>query len=116
LSSALTSRPSREDQLDAIFHALCDRTRRALLSRLSKSPAKVTELAAPFAMSLPAVSRHIRVLEEARLVTRSVDGRVHNCGLNAMPLRIADKYLGDYREFWDSNLKALADYIDGSGS
>ena len=75
LSSGHRKRGSADDRLDAVFHALGDRTRRALLARLATRPARVTELARPFDMSLPAVSRHIRVLEAAGLIARSVDGR-----------------------------------------
>ena len=73
----------------------------------------ITELAAPFDLSLPAVSRHIRVLEAARLVRRTVDGRVHRCALDARPLRDVDAWLRHYRRFWDENLAALARYVEG---
>ncbi len=72
----------------------------------------VTELAEPFALSLPAVSRHIRVLERARLLHRTVDGRVHHCSLNPDALRAADTWLAAYRRFWDSNLDAFARYVE----
>jgi DNA-binding transcriptional ArsR family regulator len=100
------------NQLDLLFSALGDRTRRALLARLARSPAIVTELAAPFDLSLPAVSRHIRVLEAAGLVRRTVEGRIHRCALAAEPLRTADAWLQHYRHFWDSNLEALAQYVE----
>ena len=99
-------------RLDAVFHALGDRTRRALLARLAHGPAMVTELAEPFRMSLPAVSRHIRVLEKARLVARSVDGRVHRCSLRAEPLRGAQQWLNRYRHFWEGTLDSLASYVE----
>ena len=74
--SRMRSKPAiKDDRLDALFHALSDRTRRKLLARLARGPAKITDLARPFAMSLPAVSKHVRVLEAARLVRRRVDGR-----------------------------------------
>jgi DNA-binding transcriptional ArsR family regulator len=73
----------------------------------------VTELARPFAMSLPAVSRHIRVLERARLVTRQVNGKSHRCTLRAAALRDAEQWLGDYRSFWESTLESLACYVEG---
>src|SRR5215468_3560266 len=91
---------SREDQLDRIFGALADRTRRALLARLAERPAMVTELAAPFDMSLPAVSRHIRVLEQARLVERAVDGRMHLCS-QPEPLKAV--------EGWAASLQSVLD-------
>jgi DNA-binding transcriptional ArsR family regulator len=106
-------RSAADDRLDAVFHALGDRTRRALLARLAVRPAMVTELATPFAMSLPAVSRHIRVLEHAGLVARSVDGRVHRCSLAPAALQGAEAWLGHYRRFWEGNLDALARLVEG---
>ena len=104
-----------EDRLDLVFGALSDRTRRALLARLAQQPAMVTELAAPFDMSLPAVSRHLRVLEQAQLVVRKVDGRVHQCALAAQPLHSIEQWLTHYRPFWENKLDALARYVE-SGS
>jgi DNA-binding transcriptional ArsR family regulator len=101
-----------EDQLDAIFHALSHRARRALMAQLAKGPARITKLAAPFAMSLPAVSQHIRVLERAGLVIRQVDGRVHQCNLQALPLRSAQEWLQHYRSFWQQNLESIARYVE----
>jgi len=112
LSSAARKRASAEDHLDAVFHALGDRTRRALLARLAVEPACVTELARPFRMSLPAVSRHIRVLESAGLIARSVDGRVHHCALAAAPMQSAEAWLSYYRRFWEGNLAALARLVE----
>jgi DNA-binding transcriptional ArsR family regulator len=112
LSSAASRRRSADERLDTIFQALGDRTRRALLARLAKTPAMITELAAPFAMSLPAVSRHIRVLEDAGLVARAVDGRVHHCSLNPAALRSAAAWLNHYRHFWQANLQSLARYVE----
>jgi DNA-binding transcriptional ArsR family regulator len=108
--------PSADDRLDAVFHALGDRTRRALLARLAVRPGMITELAKPFDMSLPAVSRHIRVLETAGLVARNVDGRVHECSLAAAPLKTAEAWLTYYRRFWQDNLAALERYIDSEGA
>jgi DNA-binding transcriptional ArsR family regulator len=105
-------RSAIEAQLDAVFHALGHRDRRALLARLARSPAMITELAAPFAMSLPAVSRHIRVLEQAGLVARAVEGRVHRCSLEPRPLKSAREWLDHYRAFWDESLGALARYAE----
>jgi len=101
-----------DDQLDRVFHALSDQTRRALIARLSKGPSIVTELAAPFDMSLPAVSKHLRVLEAARLVDRTVEGRIHRCSLTAQPLQHAELWLAGYRSFWDGSLEALARYLE----
>lgn len=101
-----------EDRLDLVFHALAHRTRRALLARLAQGPAMVTTLAAPFAMSLPSVSKHLRVLEHAGLVARAVDGRVHRCALEAGPLRDAGRWVEHYRAFWDDTLAALARHAE----
>lgn len=102
-----------EDRLDLVFGALSDRTRRALLARLSKGSARVTDLAEPFDMSLPAVSKHVKVLERAGLVARSIDGRVHQCALSAEPLEDVDDWLSYYRRFWDDRLASLASYAEG---
>jgi DNA-binding transcriptional ArsR family regulator len=115
LSNARRNRASREDRLDAVFHALGDRTRRALLARLAARPAMITELAEPFDISLPAVSKHIRVLEKAGLVSRTVDGRMHQCSLNSQPLAGVEAWLGQYRQFWQSNLESLARYVELPG-
>ena len=101
------------DALDRIFHSLSDRTRREVLRRLSIGSASVSELAAPFRMSRIAVSKHLKVLEAARLITRRVDGRVHRCSLASAPLATADRWLSHYRAFWTLNLDALADYVEG---
>ena len=112
MPSSLKNKNSTEDRLDLLFRALGDRTRRALLDRLAEKPAMVTELAEPFEMSLPAVSRHIRVLERARLVVRHVDGRVHHCSLDLEPLKTVDEWVRHYRRFWEGNLDALARYVE----
>ncbi|MEM9456257.1 MAG: metalloregulator ArsR/SmtB family transcription factor [Myxococcota bacterium] len=101
-----------EEQLDRIFHALADRTRRQLLAQLLTTPGSVTELAAPFEMSLPAVSKHIKVLERAGLVVRTVDGRLHRCSLGAGPLQAVATWLDPYRVFWTDTLDALARFAE----
>jgi DNA-binding transcriptional ArsR family regulator len=101
-----------DDRLDLVFHALSDRTRRSLLARLTHGPAIVTELAKPFAMSLPAASKHLRVLERARLISRNIDGRVHRCTLAPGPLREAEEWLNHYRSFWTETLDGLARYAE----
>jgi DNA-binding transcriptional ArsR family regulator len=116
MSRANRKEASTDDRLDALFTALGDRTRRALVARLAKKPAMITELAKPFAMSLPAVSRHIRVLEGAGLVTRTVAGRMHQCSLNPLSLTRVEAWLNQYRELWEGNLESLARYIEGSGT
>ena len=95
------------DRLDAVFAALSDRTRRAMLMRLRERPATVGELAAPFAISLAAASKHIRVLERSGLVQRSVFGRTHVCALEAEPLHAGLEWIRHYEQFWDRRLDAL---------
>jgi DNA-binding transcriptional ArsR family regulator len=95
-----------------VFRALGDRTRRAMLRRLARGPVMVTGLAEPFDMSLAAVSKHLKVLERAGLVSRSVDGRVHRCSLRGTALRDADAWLDHYRRFWASTLDALAEFVE----
>lgn len=107
-----TKRQQREDRLDAVLHALSDRTRRALLRRLAAGPAMVGELARPIAMTRVAVSKHLRVLEAAQLVARTVDGRVHRCRLQPEPLLEVEQWLADYRAFWTDRLEALARFMD----
>ena len=103
---------SKDDHLDRVFRALGDRTRRALLTRLTKGPAMVTELAKPFAMSLPAVSRHVKVLERAGLVSRTIDGRVHNCSLQPNTLANVQTWLDKTREHWEGALASLARFVE----
>ncbi len=95
-----------------MFGALSDRTRRKILARLTRAPAMVTELAEPFDMSLPGVSKHLRVLERAGLVARTIDGRVHQCALDPAPLREAERWLAHYRDFWEATLDALAEFVE----
>jgi len=93
--------------LDEVFHALSDPTRRAMLRRLSAREHTVGELAEPFAMSLAAASKHVKTLERARLVRRTVRGRTHVCGLNPAPLAEANEWLRFYERFWSGRLNAL---------
>lgn len=93
--------------LDTIFHALGDATRRAMLGELAAGERTVSELAEPFAISLAAVSKHIKVLESAGLVRRDVRGRTHVCSLDPVPLMSADQWLGVYRRFWSGRLDTL---------
>ena len=95
------------DPLSRLFHALADPTRRRLLARLTVGPSKVTDLARPYRMSLPAVSKHLRVLERAGLVARTIDGRVHRLTLTGEPLREVETWLDPYRAYWASALDAL---------
>lgn len=98
--------------LDAVFSALGDPTRRAILARLALGEASVGDLAAPHEMSLPAVSKHLRVLETAGLVRKEKDGRVVRCRLDAAPLRDAAAWIAEYRRFWEAQFDALAGYLD----
>jgi DNA-binding transcriptional ArsR family regulator len=97
--------------LDSVFHALADRTRRAMVDQLAAGERTVSELAAPYAMSLAAASKHVRVLEEAGLLNRTVEGRVHRCSLERQPLVQALSWLGTYTHFWDQRLDALEDLM-----
>jgi len=101
-------------ELDTVFAALADPTRRAILERLAEGEASVTELAEPFAdeMSLPAISKHLRVLETAGLIQREKQGRVHRLQLRPAPLKDAAHWLAYYRQFWDEQFDSLADYLD----
>ena len=93
--------------LSLIFSALADPTRRAILARLAASEASVTELAAPFEMSLPAVSKHLKVLERAGLVTRGRDAQWRPCRLNPAPLQEANAWLETYRQYWEGSFQQL---------
>ena len=98
--------------LDATFGALADPTRRSILERLIGGESSVTSLAEPFDMSLPAVSKHLRVLEKAGLLTQEKDGRVRRCRMHAGPMKEASDWVGRYRIFWEEQLDSLADYIE----
>lgn len=93
--------------LDEVFHALSDGTRRAMLESLAEQPASIGELAAPFDMSLAAASKHIKVLERAGLVQRTVLGRTHVCAINAQPLHEGMEWIRHYEKFWNQRLDAL---------
>ena len=95
------------DQLSATFAALADPTRRAMLARLAKGEASVNELAAPFAMSLPAVSKHIKVLEKAGLIAKSRDAQWRPCRIDGARLKPAMDWLAQYRQFWEARLDRL---------
>ena len=100
-----------EEILDSVFAALSDPTRRAILERLAMGDWSVTELAEPFSMSLPAISKHLGVLEKASLITREKDGRVRRCRLTADPMKEAAQWIGRYRAFWQEQLEALGEYL-----
>ncbi len=105
-----------QDQgLNGVMHALADSTRRAILDRLTAGPARVTELAAPFQMSLNAVSKHIKVLESAGLVHRTQQGREHTIELDPVPLREVARWASRYEQFWTERLDRLESYFKKKG-
>jgi len=107
----LNSDTDRQLELDRIFHALSDSTRRKILGQLRDQPQPVTQLASNYAMSLNAVSKHIKVLERAGLIQRTVQGRVHLCTADANKLKAAEKWISTYREFWNQRLDALEEFV-----
>jgi DNA-binding transcriptional ArsR family regulator len=98
--------------LNRTFAALADPTRRRILAHLARGDRRVTDLARPHAMSLPAVSKHLRVLEKAGLLRRRRYGRVHEMQLNAQPLKKAALWVEEYRKFWEGSLGRLAEYLE----
>jgi DNA-binding transcriptional ArsR family regulator len=98
---------TRSERLDATFAALADPTRRAILARLATSDASVSELAKPFDISQPAISKHLKVLERAGLVSRSKDAQRRPCRIEAKPLGEANDWLESYRELWEGNFERL---------
>lgn len=101
-----------EQQMDTVFTALADSTRRGMIDRLSKGPATIGELGRPFAISKPAVTKHVKMLERAGLVTRRKDGRIHHCKLNPKPMKQAEAWIETHRKFWEASLSALARYVE----
>lgn len=97
--------------LDIVFHALADPTRRAVVDRLCRGPASVSELAKPLAMSLPAVVQHLAVLEESGLVKSEKVGRVRTCRVEPKTLRAAERWINDRRLLWERRLDRLGDYL-----
>jgi DNA-binding transcriptional ArsR family regulator len=100
-----------EDSISSTFAALADPTRRAILARLALGETSVTKLAEPFEMSMPAVSKHLRVLERAGLITRGREAQWRPCKLKAEPLREAAGWLDEYRQFWEQSFDRLDDYL-----
>ena len=99
------------DRLTATFSALADPTRRAILARLAQGETSVTELAKPFRMSLPAVTKHLKVLQRAGLITRSRRAQLRPCRLEAKPLREVADWVAEYRRFWKQRLDRLDEYL-----
>ncbi|MBK5294120.1 MAG: winged helix-turn-helix transcriptional regulator [Acidobacteriia bacterium] len=98
--------------LDAVFGALADPIRRAILARLAQGECSVSMLAEPFAVSLPAISKHLRVLESSGLITRRIEGRVHRCRFRAEELREASEWIKEQQDFWETQFQALARYLE----
>jgi DNA-binding transcriptional ArsR family regulator len=103
---------THSDRLDATFAALADPTRRAILARLASGEASVTDLAKPFAISQPAISKHLKVLERAGLISRGRDAQRRPCRIEAKPLAEASQWLEDYRQIWEGNFQRLDDLLD----
>lgn len=103
--------PTATDRLSRVFNALADPTRRAILERLSQGEAGVQELAKPFDMSLPAISKHLKVLEKAKLIRRGKDAQWRPCALEAAPLKEASDWIGEYRQFWEASFERLDEYL-----
>jgi DNA-binding transcriptional ArsR family regulator len=102
----------RAASLDAVFGALSDPIRRRILELLARAELCVTDLAKPFSISLPAISKHLRVLEKAGLIKREREGRVHRFRLEAKPIRDAADWIERYQSFWDGQLDSLAEYFE----
>jgi DNA-binding transcriptional ArsR family regulator len=106
------TRLAEDDRLDDVFHALSNRTRRALLRSLAAGPARVTELAKPHRMSVNAISKHLFVLENAGLIRRARDGHVKSCMLDAAPMATAEEWIRSYRRFWRAQIDRLAEFVE----
>jgi DNA-binding transcriptional ArsR family regulator len=103
---------SEEDRLSQTFAALANPTRRAILARLAEGDANVNDLAAPFDMSLPAVSKHIKVLEEAGLVTQGQNAQYRPCTIDVAPLEEVSRWTEKYRHIWEARFERMDDYLD----
>ena len=110
--AALSAAAGNEDALDTVFAALADPIRRAIIARLAEGPCSAGDLGAPFAVSAPAISKHLAVLERCGLIVRWKTGRVHYCRLVADPLADAASWIERHRAFWERRLDALGDYLD----
>jgi len=102
------------EELDRIFSALADPTRRAIITRLAHGEATVAEVSAPFSMSAPAISKHLHVLEGSGLIDRRIEGRVHHLRLNPTPLKTAAAWMNEYREMWESQFDSLGVFLDAT--
>ncbi len=102
---------NNNEQLNTIFSALSDPTRRAMLTRLAGNEMSVAELSQPFPITKSAVTKHIKALEKAGLLQRSIQGRVHHCRINVVPLKQASEWMQFYEQFWDEKLDALDAFL-----
>jgi len=102
---------SRSAELNLVFSALADPTRRAILRRLTEHPATINEIAEPFRVSLNAISKHVMKLERAGMLRREIKGRQHYCWIRPGPLREANQWLEHYRQFWEQRLDSLEAYV-----
>ncbi len=100
-----------QDQLSTTFHALADPTRRAILASLTTGEKTVSDLAEPFDMTMPAITKHLKVLEKAKLIERSKQAQYRPCHLNPEPLKDIDKWMEQYRKFWEASFDRLDDYL-----
>lgn len=107
----MSSAQEHPDSLSATFSALADPTRRAILARLAAGETSVTELAEPFDMSMPAISKHLKVLERAGLIARGREAQWRPCRLDAAPLKQASEWMEDYRRFWEESFDRLDEYL-----
>ena len=103
--------PETSQNLDRVFFALSDGTRRAILARLSQGSTTIGELAAPFEISKPAISKHMKILENAGLIQRNITGRQHQCTLTTAGLKTAEEWLNFHRRFWESRFDALSSFL-----
>lgn len=98
-------------ELDEVFRALGDATRRSMIARLARGPATIGELGEPFDITKPAVTKHVKVLERAGLLKREIDGRVHRCEIDPAPLTQAQRWVAEVRAFWEERFDDLACYL-----
>lgn len=103
-----------EEEIDKLFYALSDQSRRKMLMRLTKTPLNVTELGEPLGMTKQGVSKHLKVLEEAGLISKEKDGRIQRCKFNPQSLETVQKVVQQYRKFWEEQLIALEEFIENT--
>lgn len=107
--------PQTSQNLDRVFFALSDGTRRGILARLAQGSTTIGELAAPYAISKPAISKHMKILENAGLIERTISGRQHQCSLSTTGLKTAEEWLNFHRRFWESRFDALSAVLQEEG-